>query len=369
MGATDETPFPLAIDGLTPEFLSDALGRRYPGTRVESFEIVSSAVHGSGSTSTADRLVLDLDYATVPEGASLPSRMLLKTMLAEPHVPITMYENEVLFYRNIRPELDVEAPEVFVASFDAASGRFGILMEDLTRRGARFLQATDTLTVDQMSAALDALADLHATHWESPRLTAEWSWLPTASRGGMADVFRTAEWFQHVEACVAATETKQTCLDDIGRTVEQVWADVWKVIEGPLSKGPQTFLHGDCHMANTYLLPEDRIGLLDWQLASRGIWAQDLCYLMATALDIEIRRENERSLLDHYFDRLRGRGVGTVPGRDDAWNTYRQGVMWGFAIGWLGCPAENYPAEVMDANLIRLSTAVRDLQTVQVIDS
>lgn len=368
MGTTETTLFPLTADEVTPGLLTGVLSRGHPGTRIESVVIVGSAVHGNGSTSTADRLTLDIAFEA-GSGSTLPTRMLLKTMLVEPHVPLTMYENEVRFYREIRPELTVEAPAVYAATFDAGTGRFGILMEDLTLRGAEFPQATRSLSVAQMVVALDVLADLHSVYWASPRLARERSWLPTAARGGMADVFRTHAWFEHVRACVDSTDMKQRCLSDIGRTLEQVWRDVWRVIEGALSAGPPTLLHGDAHMANIYLLPGDRVGLLDWQLASTGCWAQDLAYLMVTALDVDVRRKNERMLLDHYLEGLRGRGVTSVPDREDAWNAYRQSVMWGFAIGWLGCPAENYPADVMNANLTRLSTAVRDLDAVAAINA
>src|SRR3546814_4086106 len=60
---------------------------------------------------------------------------------------------------------------------------------------------------------------------------------------------------------------------------------------------PQTLLHGDTHLGNTYLLPGSGGGLLDWQLMVRGYHIHDVNYLITTALPIGERRAQERDLL------------------------------------------------------------------------
>ena len=69
--------------------------------------------------------------------------------------------------------------------------------------------------------------------------------------------------------------------------------------------GPQTLLHGDPHIANTYLLPDQSGGFLDWQLMIKGRWAHDVTYLLITGLATEDRRTHERALLSYYLDELR----------------------------------------------------------------
>lgn len=358
--------FPLSVEKLTPTLLTDALAQLYPEVRVRAMRVVQSSTYGNGVTSTADRVTLELDYAEGC-GCNLPSRMLLKTLLIEPHVPLTMYENEVLFYRHIRPGLNIEAPQVYATSFDSEVGQFGIMMEDLTLKAARFQQATQVLDDSQIRNAVDAMADLHAQHWMSPRLSMEWSWLPTAASGGMADVFRQESWERHVADMVATCDIKQRCLKTIDRTVSQLYEDVWRVNDGIFSSEPQTFLHGDLHMANIYLLPNDRVGFIDWQLASKGSWVQDFTYLVVTALDTDSRKRQEKALLAAYLERLQKQAVRAVPTWDEAWHRYRQSVIWGLAIGWLGCPVENYGPQVLAANMQRLSAAVMDLGTFDAI--
>jgi aminoglycoside phosphotransferase (APT) family kinase protein len=53
---------------------------------------------------------------------------------------------------------------------------------------------------------------------------------------------------------------------------------------------PQTLLHGDPHIGSTYVLPDDDVGFLDWQMARRGNWSLDLGYFLQGALTIEDRR-------------------------------------------------------------------------------
>ena len=127
----DGVVFPIDLEDLTTEVLGAALADRVPGVVVDQVEIVSAKHAGEGVASTADRVVLDLTYAP-GTGGDLPERLILKTMLASPHAPHAMYENEVRFYREIRDELDIEAPRAFASHFDRPTGRFGLLLEDLT---------------------------------------------------------------------------------------------------------------------------------------------------------------------------------------------------------------------------------------------
>src|SRR5207302_10981484 len=88
------------------------------------------------------------------------------------------------------------------------------------------------------------------------------------------------------------------------------------------SRGTPTYLHGDLHIANTYVLPGGRMGVVDWQVGLQGSWAHDYSYLVATALEIGDRRAWEGQLLDFYLERLAAAGGERIP-RESAWNAYR----------------------------------------------
>jgi len=278
-----------------------------------------------------------------------------------PHVPDPMYVNEVRFYTEVRPELAIEAPRAFGGLFDERSRHFGILMEDLGLREARFPNATDEVPIDSVRDLIANLARLHASFWESPRLRGDLAWLPDRLSGGMFPVFdgigRNLVRYQ-VEQHAAKAE----CIAPLGRSVDRLWEDLWTSPRA-LAAGPCTLLHGDTHLGNTHLLPDGSGGFLDFQLAVRGHWASDVAYLLATGLAPEARREHERDLLASYLEALHRHGVARPPTADEAWQTYRLAVIWGLVIGRLITPPVNYGPAITDPNVSRLVTACRDLES------
>ena len=332
---------------------------------VEGVEVVAAKRCGDGVASTADRLVLDLTYAPGAD-AGLPTRMILKTMLASPHAPVTMYENEVRFYRELRPELDIETPAVFGSSFDPPTGRFGLLLEDLNVRDARFPSVLDPVSLTEVRALLGHLATLHARFWDSPRFATDLSWLGSPTSGGMFKVFDQIG-LALIEDQVARHPFKGDLIAPIGRSLPELWSLLWRV-QTQHAAAPTTLLHGDPHLGNTYLLPGSRGGLLDWQLTIRGSWAHDVTYLIVTALDPDTRRDHQRDLLDEYLDNLHAAGVRDAPGSSDAFEQFRRAALWGLVIGWLICPPENYGEPITAGNITRTAAAVIDLDTIAAIE-
>ena len=357
--------FPSDLDELTPAILQAALAERFDGVLVDRVDIVAAKRCGDGVASTADRVVLDLAYGPGTD-AGLPRRMILKTMLASPHAPATMYENEVRFYRELRDDIDIETPAVFASNFDPATGRFGLLLEDLTARDARFPSALDPVSLDEVRSILGHLATLHARFWDSPRFTADLAWISTPTSGGMADVFDLIG-LELIEDQVARYPFKAELIAPLGRTLPQLWELLWRV-QRQHTAAPTTLLHGDPHLGNTYLLPGERGGLLDWQLMMRGSWAHDVTYLLVTALDPETRQAHQRELIGEYLGLLGAAGVAEVPTPKAAFEQYRVAALWGLVIGWLICPPENYGQPITEANISRTVGAVNDLDTLAAIE-
>lgn len=358
--------FPDRAEALTPELLTEALRVRHRDVEVTAVRVVEQHHCDSGSASTAARAVLELDYAREIE--ALPSRVVLKTVLIRPGSIPDLYENEVRFYSHLRDELDIETPRCFGSSFDRTTGAFGILMEDVTLRGARFPDARASMSLAQMRDLLAGLARMHARFWCSPRFATDLAWMWTPTSGGFYDFLQSGLGLKFFRGLMDQCAYKVTLLERLGRSLEEMWDMLWRV-QDILASEPTTLLHGDTHFGNTYLLPSDRVGLLDWQLTNHGRWAHDVTYIMVTALDIETRRAHDRELLEHYLDCLRAAGVPGAPAIDDAWLLYRQTALWGFMLGWFICPVENYGEEILRANLERLAAAVEDLETFAAINS
>jgi hypothetical protein len=368
-----DTKFPTDPNDLTPEILTAAISSERPGLIVERLEVVQAFYAATGQASTADRVILNLDYAKEAASAAaaegLPRRVVLKTMLVSPHAPAVMYETEVRFYREIRPLVPFETPAYYGALFDPESGQFGIVLEDLTERGVVFPNVTMPTSMGQIRSLLRNLAALHAKYWESPKLVTDFAWMATPKGGGMEELFKgiVPTVMGHIEK----EPWRGEILEPIGRSVPDLHADMLKVAAGPLEDGPRTLLHGDTHIGNTYRVDGegdgDETGLLDFQLSLRGCYSRDLTYILTTALSIEERRKHERELIEFYLGELARGGVERVPTMDEAWLLHRQSALWGLVVGWLTCPTANYGREITEENIRRLAQIVIDLDSVSTV--
>src|SRR6202022_561084 len=197
------------------------------------------------------------------------------------HAPAALYENEVGFYQNIRPSLKIEAPCCIGATFDADTGQFGLLLEDLRLRSAQIPNVTQPVPVECVRALLDPLAGLHPAFWDSPRFSTDLAWVQTHRHGKLYEFFETYT-LKMAEAELRQHAFKRRLLLRLNRTAAQLCEDTWAV-QRHQQRGPATLLHGDAHLGNSYLLPHGRGGLLDWPLMGRGCWAHDVNYLIVTA--------------------------------------------------------------------------------------
>ncbi|MET0240663.1 MAG: phosphotransferase, partial [Sphingobium sp.] len=93
---------------------------------------------------------------------------------------------------------------------------------------------------------------------------------------------------------------------------------------------PQFLLHGDSHAGNAYRTAQGP-GLIDWQLLQRGGWALDAAYHICAVLPVDLAEREERNLLGHYLETMRGHGL-TMPDDEAAWLLYRQAAVYGYYL-------------------------------------
>jgi aminoglycoside phosphotransferase (APT) family kinase protein len=151
---------------------------------------------------------------------------------------------------------------------------------------------------------------------------------------------------------------------------EQLFIDIWARYIATLTTSPQTLLHGDPHIGNTYVLPDDDVGFLDWQMVRRGNWSLDLGYFLQGALTVENRRSNERELLDEYRAALT-LPADEMPSAEDVLLRYRASVAHGLAI-WMATLSGGdawQSAEICLALAQRYAAAFGDLDTRAAIDA
>ena len=310
------------------------------------------------SSGSANRLRLRLTY----EGpqSHLPERMFLKRNLARFGFPAEMYTTEVRVYRDVLPGLGLEQPEVFAIEATRGEVMFSILMEDVgLRPGVRVGSVLDATSVDEVDSLLDTLAHLHAIFWGGPERIA-WA-TPPSDNAPMRFWREIGPRLTHNHL----SSGHRAALVDPVRWPEGDWWPAFDRLIELDSGGPQTFLHGDVHAGNVYYVSGGPGGLLDWQLALRGSWALDVTYLLITALSPADRAAHERSLLTGYLERLRGHGIDP-PALDDAWERYRQNVLYGVLM-WLITPDGVHAEAAQAAFLQRCLSAAEDLETMDAL--
>ena len=95
-------------------------------------------------------------------------------------VALGVYEGEVRFYQEIAPTVGIRVPRLYWAGIESATGRFTLLLEDLSAAG----EPGDMIaggTPDQAARALAALVELQSPRWSDPALR-EKDWLAHPSR-------------------------------------------------------------------------------------------------------------------------------------------------------------------------------------------
>lgn len=373
--AITEGKYPLGKEGWTPELLTGLVERIHPGTSVTDCTVVDGWFYGSEQASTSGRLALDLRYAGA-EADKLPARAICKIAQTVSSAE-ALYANEVRFYRQLQPELassafsgpglEIETPLCVGGDYDAASGTYALVLEDLGQRGVTFPSVRTSLTLPQLRNMLAMLARLHGHYWQSPRFAGDLSWVESHVAGDLHTLFHSPDGTPgHIAHLVETIQFKREMVQRLGMSVDELF-DSFKKVQHHQARLPQTLLHGDTHIGNTYLLPGDKMGLLDWQLSVRGYCMHDVSYIIATALPVEMRRKHERELLAFYRECLVEAGVREAPSAEELWLEYRRAMVWNVYIGWLTTDITNYGWEICVLAHLRVMTAFEDMETAKLL--
>ena len=181
-------------------------------------------------------------------------------------------------------------------------------MEDISARGADPRDSTRPQTIDQAANGVRALARLHGAYW-GQRLTRQ-----TA----LAWVDRFVAWPGMGGGIAKSMEKAGDTIPPEVRamTDKQIVGDHWTRFIATLTDGPATLLHGDPHIGNTYVVPGDDVGFLDWQVLRRGNFSLHLGYFLQGAVTIDDRRTAESDLLEEYRTAL-GPPADELPTSDE----------------------------------------------------
>lgn len=348
--ATEPAGIPTSWDDVSAEWMTRALANRFRGSRVGQ---VSILLRDDGTNRRA-RLGLTYSSGTGPPTvfvkaeSDVPGRR-------EIHARNGNLFNEPLLFRS-GVQLPLEHPLAYASMVDEPGLDYMIVMEDLLARGADPRDATRPLTVEEVANGLHGLARLHSRYWEEVEHDGALSWVQP--------FLPTEGWLEPMRAAIArAIERSGDAIPEaVRRLTDTQLIEVWIQSISSLSTGPQTLLHGDPHIGNTYVLPNGEIGFLDWQVVRRGCWAHDVGYFLQSALTTTDRRAFERELVEEYRSAL-DVPASQRPSGEEAWLRYRTSAVHGLAIWLITVLSKVHAHERSLALVRRYAAAFADLDT------
>jgi len=350
-----ELSLPRGWDDITPDWMTAALSRRHPDAVVDGVAVV---LRDDG---TNKRARLALTYSAGSGPATVFAKAVDPDHAALVALTSGLYHEPRLFTSGV--ELPLDHPTVYAALIDEDRSDFLMIMEDVVARGADPRDSTRPMSIDQVANGVRGLARMHSRFW-----------------GQRLDTYPTLDWLepfvafegmQYAPLHIAHERLDETVAPEIlALSGTDLFIDIWARYIGTLTRSDQTLLHGDPHIGNTYLLPDDDVGFLDWQMARRGNWSLDLGYFLQGALTIEDRRSGERDLLAEYRGALE-LPADEMPSADEVWLRYCASVAHGLAI-WMATLSGGdawQGADICLALAQRYGVAFVDLETRAALDA
>jgi len=316
---------PTSMDGIDAAWLSRMMGYKYPGVVASNMETVELL----NSHTTKWRIKVDWNEAGVAAG--LPAHLCMKANWSGAFDNVDIHALEARFYHFMVQEMKVPTAKCYYADWDDDGSAHGlVILEDLVQRGGKFGHSTQKNGVDMIMENLEGLAKLHASLWDSDKISPKNApWLQT-QMDTPVDSDQVRIMWQWIELNLKEPGFRGIApkhyLDD-PRKVERAFDRLGEIERAYTA--PYCVALGDCHQGNTYILPSGERLWLDWQLVRRGRPWRDLTYFVIGALSIEERRKYHKDMVKKYLDYLTATSVAGVPGFDEAWEQTRVFVMYG----------------------------------------
>ncbi|QPC84827.1 phosphotransferase [Phototrophicus methaneseepsis] len=276
-----------------------------------------------------ERFSLLIHYDDVRVISSAPRQVFMK--ISKPS--FEWGEKEVRFYNEIAPRMfkryraqDFPVLQCYAAEYFPELGRSFVILEDISDR---FKPAHDGAPPSLLhyEKIMEGLAHLHAYWWEHEDL-GNHTPLPDAA---MLDEQLTAyqakyEAFKAHMLKIGRLGVRQ---QQILETVTTKWPSDQR--ERLLAGKGITLIHRDTHPDNFMYAPRE-VKLLDWQSWRAGVGTTDIAYFLAGFAPDNVRKFQEKRLVQRYYDTLLRLGVKNYSWQA-CWDDYRMSV--GYCIAFL----------------------------------
>jgi hypothetical protein len=336
---------------VSPAWMTQVVSAVHPGA------LITDVAQVSGSEGTSSRAVLQLTYGA----GSGPATLFAKTK-GDPLRRLFQWMTDNAFIEGrlalSGAPLPIEHPRFYTGAVDRLRLNDMVVMEDVNQRGAVLNDATRPLSVDEVANGLRGLARLHSRYWGFT--DADEPGLAWVSRSRAQPTFRL---LVRLGSSRGIPRLRAHLPDEVAALGAGGMIGSWRRQIRAGDRGPQTLLHGDAHVGNTYTLPGGEVGFYDWGVVRRGHWSFDVGYFIISALDVADRRAHAADLVEIYRTALEA-PEAERPTAEQAWHRFRMSTPYGLAI-WVTTGAEDgYQApEVCQRLAARFGRAFLDLDT------
>eukprot|EP00092_Neocalanus_flemingeri_P031044 GFUD01033724.1.p1 GENE.GFUD01033724.1~~GFUD01033724.1.p1 ORF type:complete len:436 (+),score=115.25 GFUD01033724.1:412-1719(+) len=242
-----------------------------------------------------------------------------------------VFRNEIEFYSEIAPalktflnesnklndEVQLDIPDMLFAQEDEK--RAIIVLQDLVQEG--FKQERDKngnryLSKEMATTAVESLAKVHATSYAlkmKKKIFLEKNH-PSLKESGLlwthSDMTSRLTMMKEI-FCDFLKQSNQidtpSLVEQFKNTFdsEQLLKQLCQERCSPLDESILCLQQGDFHFNNLFFKEEDgklKVKIVDWQLAYCGRSAGDISYLLTSSLDPQVRREEEGTIKQKYFE-------------------------------------------------------------------
>ena len=274
---------PRTAEDITAEWLTEALRQSgYLGEgRVASVRLDPTGV-GQGLAAAVERATVTYSGAagSAPETliAKIPSQ---HARTRELFTEFGLYEREARFYLELAEEVGIPIPKLYYGDFDAVTGSFVLLLEDLGTANAD--DPVIDCSIDDARTVVQNSAVMHARWWNSDRL-GQLPWLRQQADPASAAEVQTA----YVRSWSRISDDLRTLFSaELYEIAERLGPKYVEVFAGAAPHAI-TLIHGDYHLGNLFFRDGEVVSI-DWQAASFGRPTTDVGYFLMTSLPVEQR--------------------------------------------------------------------------------
>ena len=158
---------PSRYENITPKWLSAILCTSVPGAEVVAFRLDEE------DPGTSNRRRVFVDYNQEGQDANLPDSIFCKaTMGFVNRIALGLtrgIHNEVIFFNQMRPDLNITTPRSLFASYDPKTLNSFIALEDLGNE-VEFCLPSTYIDRAKAESMVDVLARLHGHYYENENL-------------------------------------------------------------------------------------------------------------------------------------------------------------------------------------------------------